>query len=690
MAPVTKESFNSSQPNDDAMAGGKAHAAAAEIAVTVNGARTIAGTDKREPFSENTSTVLVFPKGAVIRLASAVAAGQLLFLTNEKTKKEVVCQVVKSKNANLGGYVELEFTEPAAGFWDMRFPGSLTPAPSENAAKPSAAARVAPRKPPEERAVEARGTAPALPALATAKPAEIRLASGCEAKDCQPADPLPAQPKTRTPGIPTLSEFLTQGAGGPTLKTAEKAKAEISNAKPEATSEVQQMGTALQAQSSAKFFTAPSLRQDAAQPWAPPINAALPASQPDQRESLSALLIKPPAKENPAPGASSFDFGADEVKIPAWLEPLARNSVSVTPTHEAKPHESAGLAAKLLETDSRPARRAEVVTSDAESREVAGPEASPVESSEENVETRAAEFALSSQGPTPNFGSSLALDRNPNGGETAKGSSKALMFGLLAAVLLLAALAGWYWYSNQPKEVSANSSGPLQAEFSSPATTASTSGSIEPTPFNAVSGSDASRSATNPPSARSDGKGIVATSGGYSKLSIPTPNIEELPQPSAEAAKKPSIGKVHLAAPVVNRRSSASDSASESLPAIEGNAAAGMDTGNLKLLVDKGNQPAAPSAPAPAGSDLKQARLLSSAAPIYPQLARSQRVAGDVKIDALIDVNGRVTATKVVSGPALLHQSAIDAVRQWKYQPATLNGKPMAMHLTITVQFKLQ
>ncbi|MGC1902594.1 MAG: hypothetical protein WA715_02130, partial [Candidatus Acidiferrum sp.] len=89
-----------------------------EVPVTVNGARTVEGSDKREPFSESTQTVLVFANGAVIRLSSAVAAGQLLFLTNDKTKKEVVCQVVKSKNyRNVSGYVELEFTEPVAGFW---------------------------------------------------------------------------------------------------------------------------------------------------------------------------------------------------------------------------------------------------------------------------------------------------------------------------------------------------------------------------------------------------------------------------------------------------------------------------------------------------------------------------------------------------------------------------------------------
>jgi protein TonB len=65
-------------------------------------------------------------------------------------------------------------------------------------------------------------------------------------------------------------------------------------------------------------------------------------------------------------------------------------------------------------------------------------------------------------------------------------------------------------------------------------------------------------------------------------------------------------------------------------------------------------------------------------------------VAGDVRVDALIDSTGRVTTMKVVAGPSLLQQAAMDALRQWKYQPATLDGKPVAMHLTVTIQFRLQ
>src|SRR5262244_1161867 len=114
--------------------GAKAQPVATEIPVTVNGARTVPGSDKREPFSETTNTVLVFGNGAVIRLASTVTPGQLLFLTNEKTKKEVVCQVLKSKNySNVSGYVELEFTEPVVGFWGMRFPTDRVASPTTSA-----------------------------------------------------------------------------------------------------------------------------------------------------------------------------------------------------------------------------------------------------------------------------------------------------------------------------------------------------------------------------------------------------------------------------------------------------------------------------------------------------------------------------------------------------------------------------
>src|SRR3989440_10317540 len=150
MPPTAKENENSpaspetaqgpaptsALPGDSAI---KQQPVALEVPVTVNGARTVEGSDKREPFSETTKTVLIFGNGTVIRLSSSVAPGQLVFLTNEKTKREVVCQVVKSKNyRNVSGYVELEFTESVVGFWGMRFPGDrISSAPQPGAPEPA-------------------------------------------------------------------------------------------------------------------------------------------------------------------------------------------------------------------------------------------------------------------------------------------------------------------------------------------------------------------------------------------------------------------------------------------------------------------------------------------------------------------------------------------------------------------------
>jgi protein TonB len=118
-----------------------------------------------------------------------------------------------------------------------------------------------------------------------------------------------------------------------------------------------------------------------------------------------------------------------------------------------------------------------------------------------------------------------------------------------------------------------------------------------------------------------------------------------------------------------------------------------VSTGESSLganFAENTNQPAAPAAPVAVGGDVKPARMISSVPPAYPALAKAQHVAGNVRIDALIDANGRVTTMKVVSGPSLLHQAAMDALRQWKYQAAMLDGKAVAMHLTVTIQFRLQ
>jgi protein TonB len=79
--------------------------------------------------------------------------------------------------------------------------------------------------------------------------------------------------------------------------------------------------------------------------------------------------------------------------------------------------------------------------------------------------------------------------------------------------------------------------------------------------------------------------------------------------------------------------------------------------------------------------------LVHQTQPVYPSIARSARVQGIVVLDATISKTGRVVNVKVMSGPPMLRQSAIDAVKTWQYKPYTLNGEPTDVDTTINVNF---
>jgi len=94
-----------------------------EVRVNATGARPSQGTEKRELFSEDTQTAVVFADAAVILLTAAVVPGQLVFLTNKENNREVVCQVIRKRNNRpTSCYVELQFTEPQKDFWGVAFP----------------------------------------------------------------------------------------------------------------------------------------------------------------------------------------------------------------------------------------------------------------------------------------------------------------------------------------------------------------------------------------------------------------------------------------------------------------------------------------------------------------------------------------------------------------------------------------
>ena len=98
---------------------------ALEVPVSVTWAKPARANEKRDLYTEETVTVLVFRDGAVIQLSAAITIGQLLFLTHKKSKREVVCQVVQKRSFRpTSCFVELEFTEEAENFWGVSFPAA--------------------------------------------------------------------------------------------------------------------------------------------------------------------------------------------------------------------------------------------------------------------------------------------------------------------------------------------------------------------------------------------------------------------------------------------------------------------------------------------------------------------------------------------------------------------------------------
>ena len=100
--------------------------------------------------------------------------------------------------------------------------------------------------------------------------------------------------------------------------------------------------------------------------------------------------------------------------------------------------------------------------------------------------------------------------------------------------------------------------------------------------------------------------------------------------------------------------------------------------------------PPPPSAPVRVGGNIKAPTKTQDVKPVYPPIAQSARVQGVVIIEATIGADGRVKDAKVLRSIPLLDQAALDAVKQWQFTPTLLNGVPVPVIMTVTVNFTLQ
>ena len=99
--------------------------------------------------------------------------------------------------------------------------------------------------------------------------------------------------------------------------------------------------------------------------------------------------------------------------------------------------------------------------------------------------------------------------------------------------------------------------------------------------------------------------------------------------------------------------------------------------------------PDVPTRPIPVSTGVQAAKLITQVNPIYPALARQARVTGKVRLTAIIGRDGAIRNLQIMSGHPLLTPAAIEAVKQWRYQPTLLNDEPVEVITQIDVNFTL-
>jgi protein TonB len=97
----------------------------------------------------------------------------------------------------------------------------------------------------------------------------------------------------------------------------------------------------------------------------------------------------------------------------------------------------------------------------------------------------------------------------------------------------------------------------------------------------------------------------------------------------------------------------------------------------------------APAVPFQVSKGVLQGMLLAPIRPVYPAIAKAAHVEGTVVVEAVISRKGTIESLRVVSGPLMLQQAAMDAIREARYQPFRLNGEPTEVETTITVNFRM-
>ena len=641
----------------------EAEAIGLEVPVRIQGTQTtsvMGTTEHAEPFQEDSSTMIVFPRGAVVKLLARVRSGQSVELTNLRTNVKLPCKVFQVNSANNSVfYVKLEFLQPSQGFWGIHFPSDPPPVTRRQQSAPPAA-----------------------------EPAYSATSSFVDSVSISPAPP---------PSAPSRDIFAH-------ASVPERPSAPLLNEKPEPPSP------------SSSPSPSPSVY---ASPFAPPV---VPPKEREIKET-SAPAIAPSIAPSPeAPKLDAPQAPSSPSNAPAYgpartwqkeaIEPLAGTAATASV-------ESA--VAALVET---PAPAAEKIPIPGR-RPVPAPSKSD-RRREKPVRPVFGELhsfnSAASASASPSLSSATLKMSSVSRPLPAPARSGSRFFMMLVTLCVLTVIAAGVMYARRHSLIF-SSSGSANAAGTSAQSAPAVS---EPPAVTPQQDSATAMQAPSSPVASSESSTATAPAVTPPPVAHPTfASKTAALTPGKPAPVKATSARAETHAAAADASTSSSESASDEVPniyagdlnarpEIKPRAAKRMDSqapdiaasapagvsgaGSTALssivpAADAGlSAPAAPVAPEDAvrtGGKLQQPKLLSSVAPAYPPLARQNGVEGEVTIQATVGISGNVTSMEVISGPALLRDAAMNALRKWRYAPAKLDGKPISSQYVVTIRFRL-
>jgi TonB family protein len=256
--------------------------------------------------------------------------------------------------------------------------------------------------------------------------------------------------------------------------------------------------------------------------------------------------------------------------------------------------------------------------------------------------------------PAPSF----SYDASSDASESKK--SPMLFVGIAAAVLVIAG-GGYFMFGRSAAKPA--TSAPAVSSTSEPTTAAPTTAALTTTP---TQPSAATTTKLDPAKTLADK--------GADKPKTQTAQVDDV-----------TVTKRVAAPLVVAPTSVAAKPADDAPPSIA------LAAANAGPALDIPVTTSAPrlSTPAPVNAVVVPSRLVQRINPNYPVAARQYRVEGAVTLSATIGPDGRVHDAKVISGPPMLRDAAVGAVKQWKYAPSTVNGRAVESSVQIVLQFKI-